>query len=214
MLEIPVDGRQSADHDPMTTSPYGALTPHSVDLADYLAADEVIDHEHPGIRALAVRLRRDSTVETARATFEYVRDEVDHSADIQQWSGAYRASDVLARGNGICHAKSHLLAALLRAQGIPAGLCYQKLEVLHGLNAVYWPESGQWVRLDARGNKGGADGQFATSPGAEQPAWPSDPEQRQFHYGTVYASPPPVLLAGLAEAKAGVAGYGYLPGEL
>ncbi|WP_457034106.1 transglutaminase-like domain-containing protein [Kitasatospora sp. P5_F3] len=198
----------------MTASPYGPLTPASADLADYLAADAVIDHEHPEIRRLATRLRRDGVEETARATFEYVRDEIDHSADVQQWSAAYRASDVLAQRNGICHAKSHLLAALLRAQGIPTGLCYQKLGVLHGLNAVYWPETGEWVRLDARGNKGGADGQFTTQAAAEQPAWPSDPEQDEFHYGTVYASPPAVLLTGLADAKGGVAGYGYLPKEL
>jgi len=35
------------------------------------------------------------------------------------------ASEVLREGTGICFAKSHLLAALLRAVGIPAGLCYQ-----------------------------------------------------------------------------------------
>lgn len=49
--------------------------------------------------------------------------------------------------HGICFAKSHLLAALLRCKSIPAGFCYQKLilddetapvliyhekEVLHG----------------------------------------------------------------------------------
>ncbi|MBI2949982.1 MAG: hypothetical protein HYY23_20300 [Verrucomicrobia bacterium] len=28
---------------------------------------------------------------------------------------------------GFCYAKSHLLAALLRARGIPAALCYQRL---------------------------------------------------------------------------------------
>ena len=56
-----------------------------------------------------------------------------------------KASDVLLHGTGYCYAKSHLLAALLRANGISAGLCYQRLVLdergprlsYHGLNAVY-----------------------------------------------------------------------------
>ena len=55
--------------------------------------------------------------------------------------------------------KSHLLAALLRANGIPAGFCYQRLSIddigppfsLHGFNAVWLQEYG-WYRVDARGN--------------------------------------------------------------
>ena len=77
---------------------------------------------------------------------------------------------------GWCFAKSHLLAALLRANGIPAGLCYQRLRredgdgfTLHGLNAVYLPEIG-WYRIDARGNKPGVAAQFC--PPEEVLAWP------------------------------------------
>ncbi|GAA4859827.1 transglutaminase family protein [Kitasatospora terrestris] len=200
--------------DTTTGSPLGPLTPDTADLDAYLAADAVIDHRHPEIAALAARLRGADAEATARAAFAYVRDEIDHSADVDVWSAAYRASDVLARGNGICHAKSHLLAALLRANGIPAGLCYQKLEVLHGLNAVYWPETGQWVRLDARGNRNGADGRFATAPAEERTAWADDPARGDHHYTTVYAAPPADLLAGLARAREGVAGFDYLPAEL
>ena len=78
-----------------------------------------------------------------------------------------RASDVLKHGTGFCFAKSHLLAALLRANRIPAGFCYQRLSrdengppfCLHGLNAVYLEEHG-WYRIDARGNKPGVDARF------------------------------------------------------
>ena len=57
-----------------------------------------------------------------------------------------------------------MLAALLRASGIPAGFCYQRLSIdgngppfsLHGLNAVWLPEHG-WYRIDARGNRQGND---------------------------------------------------------
>ncbi|GAA2810255.1 transglutaminase family protein [Kitasatospora paracochleata] len=199
---------------PPHASPLGPLVPASADLADYLAADEVIDHDHPEIRALAARLRRTDRVATARALFEYVRDEIDHSADVDHWSGAYRASDVLARRNGICHAKAHLLAALLRAEGIPAGICYQKLEVLHGLNGIHFEETGQWVRLDPRGNKGGADAHFATEPAEERTAWANDPDAGNFHYPTVHPTPPADLRAALAEARVGERGYGHLPREL
>ena len=64
----------------------------------------------------------------------------------------------------------------MRAQGIPAGLCYQRLSLdetgspfsLHGLNAVYLPQFG-WYRIDSRGNKAGVDAQFC--PPAEKLAF-------------------------------------------
>jgi transglutaminase-like putative cysteine protease len=60
-----------------------------------------------------------------------------------------------------------LLAALLRANSVPAGLCYQRLAVgtdgppycLHGLNAVHLKNHG-WYRIDARGNKPGVVAAF------------------------------------------------------
>ncbi|MEV4615190.1 transglutaminase family protein [Kitasatospora sp. NPDC049258] len=200
----------------MTTVPI-PLRPASADLADYLAADDVIDHHHPRIRALARHLRGDSAERSARAAFEHVRDRVAHSADLGRWSAAYRASDVLAAGNAICHGKAHLLTALLRAQGIPAGLCYQRLEVLHGLIAVHWPDAaggGRWVRLDPRGNKPGVDARFATDPAEERLAWPVDPARGEFDYATVHPATPPALLAALATARPDRTGYGYLPTEL
>jgi len=86
------------------------------------------------------------------------------------------ASEVLRVGSGYCYAKSHLLAALLRANRIPAGLCYQRLSrgengapyCLHGLNAVYLSDFG-WYRVDPRGNRQGIDAQFC--PPKEQLAY-------------------------------------------
>lgn len=97
-----------------------------------------------------------------------------------------RASDVLLHGTGYCYAKSHLLAALLRANGIPSGLCYQRLSVssngppycLHGLNAVWLKQHG-WYRIDARGNKPGIDARF--SPPPEKLVFPiSDHDEEDF----------------------------------
>ncbi|MFJ5926878.1 transglutaminase family protein [Kitasatospora sp. NPDC092948] len=197
-----------------SVSPYGPLRADRPDLDAYLAADEVVDHRHPAVVERAAALRRADPVATAEAVFAFVRDRIDHSADVDRWSAAYRASDVLAAGDAICHGKAHLLAALLRSNGIPAGLCYQRLEVLHGLNGVLLPGSSWWVRLDGRGNRNGADGQFATTPATEQPAWTNDPALGEHHYTTVYAATPPALLDGLRRARPGVAGFGYLPLEL
>jgi hypothetical protein len=64
-------------------------------------------------------------------------------------------------------AKSHLLAALLRATTIPAGFCYQRLSrdhlgppfTSHGLTAVRLRRHG-WYRADPRGNRADVDAQF------------------------------------------------------
>ncbi|WP_239028020.1 transglutaminase-like domain-containing protein [Geomonas subterranea] len=106
--------------------------------------------------------------EIARRCFEFVRDQIKHSWDYKLNPVTCRASEVLEHGTGYCYAKSHLLAALLRANRIPAGLCYQRLSVesggppfcLHGLNAVWLPDHG-WYRVDPRGNKPGINAQFA-----------------------------------------------------
>lgn len=135
----------------------------------YLAASKYIDFDAPEVRAFALELagRAGSEYELVRLCFEFVRDEIRHSSDFRLNPVTCKASDVLRHRTGYCYAKSHLLAALLRANGIPTGLCYQRLSVgdggapycLHGLNAVYLKEFG-WVRVDARGNRPGIDAQF------------------------------------------------------
>ncbi|MFC1439102.1 transglutaminase family protein [Streptacidiphilus sp. N1-10] len=189
--------------------------------ADYLAADDVIDHTHPAVRAKAAELHRagDGTA-TARAAYDFVRERIAHSRDLGEWSAAYTASDVLAAGNAICHGKAHLFAALLRANGIPAGLCYQRLAddvpggfVVHGLNAVLLQD--RWVRLDARGGAPGAGARFSTDPADERPAFPADPAQQEVDYPTVHATTPPALLDGLRAARPDRHGYDYyLPAAL
>jgi transglutaminase-like putative cysteine protease len=143
------------------------VTAGSVD--EFLAHSEVIDWRHPAVMAQARALRGDLTddVAIARRCFEWVRDEIQHSSDFGLTAVTCAASEVLQEGSGFCYAKSHLLAALLRANGLPAGLCYQRLSVddegrrfcLHGLNAVLLPGIG-WYRADPRGNRAGVDAQF------------------------------------------------------
>jgi transglutaminase-like putative cysteine protease len=136
---------------------------------EFLKSTDVIDWQHPEVAARARALRGDlaSVEEIARRCFEWVRDHITHSVDAGASVVTCAASEVLRKGTGYCYAKSHLLAAVLRANGIPAGLCYQRLSLdgvgspfcLHGFNAVLLPSVG-WYRVDARGNRAGIDTQF------------------------------------------------------
>jgi len=139
-------------------------------MQHYLEETEVVDYSNDEVYALAMRLAQGSEtdVQIAKNCFEYVRDEIHHSGDYQDEITTYRASDVLKYKTGWCYAKSHLLAALLRANGIPTGFSYQRLSCseyrddiycLHGLNNIYLKEYG-WYRVDARGNKEGVNAQF------------------------------------------------------
>jgi transglutaminase-like putative cysteine protease len=178
-------------------------------IADYLEVSEVIDWQHPTIREqagqIAAECETPETPETpvaiAKACFEWVRDEIYHSFDYQMNPVTCRASDVLKSKTGYCYAKSHLLAALLRANQIPAGFCYQRLSMddqgapycLHGLNAIYLPDIG-WYRVDARGNKTGVDAQFF--PPQEQLAFKIQfPEEADFQ--TILAEPLPIVVTAL-----------------
>lgn len=147
-------------------------------LESYLAHCQYIDWKNPEVYNKAKSLTEGLTEELdiVKACFEFVRDEIEHSWDYERSPTTCKASDVLKQGTGYCYAKSHLLAALLRANQIPTGLCYQRLTItdkppfcLHGLTAVYLKDFG-WYRIDARGNKTGVDAQFC--PPQEKLAFP------------------------------------------
>jgi transglutaminase-like putative cysteine protease len=149
---------------------------------EFLASTDVVDWFHADVRAVAWFLGGGTKdpIEIARRSFEWVRDEIEHCSDFGRSEVTCKASEVLTARTGFCYAKSHLLAALLRANKIPAGFCYQRLSIggcqapfflaaheeperavgkkvpdafaLHGLNAVWLPEIG-WYRVDPRGNR-------------------------------------------------------------
>lgn len=184
------------------------LIQQSPDIDAYLAVDEAIDHDHPRVGEVVADLmcEVDDAYAYARTAFEYVRDAIPHSADSGDQRVTWRASDVLATRNGICYAKSIALTALLRARGVPAGLCYQRLTdddgtdpVVHGLVAVRLQGRDRWVRLDPRGNKPGIDAQF--SPEREQLACVVREEFNEIDYPVVYAAPPEVILRALKGAR-------------
>ena len=172
---------------------------------DYLAATAVVDYYHPLVsdRALALAKGATDKLELARRCYEFVRDAIPHSFDINAEPVSCSASEVLQNGHGICYAQSHLLAALLRANGIPAGFDYQRLYddelnyCLHGFNSVYLPEFG-WYRVDARGNTGDIDAQF--SPPRERLAFPTN-LPGEIDYGLNLAAPVPSVVRALKGAE-------------
>ena len=177
-------------------------SPH---LADYLECTPIIDWETPAIMAQTATITRGLAHDTAQAQalFEWVRDTIPHSCDIGTDVVTCTASEVLQQRTGLCYAKSHLLAAMLRCMGIPAGFCYQVFRrhppyhglALHGLNGLYLPSLARWVRVDARGNTGTIDAQFSLS--EEKLAFPVDPYQGEFLYETIYTAPAPEVVAVL-----------------
>jgi transglutaminase-like putative cysteine protease len=174
---------------------------------EFLASTDVVDWYHPDVQTAAWFLAggKSDPVKVAKRCFEWVRDEIQHCMDFQRTEVTCRASEVLTHGTGFCYAKSHLLAALLRANGIPAGFCYQRLSIdgagepfcLHGLNAV-WLAGHGWYRVDARGNKPGVCAEF-------------DPPRERLPFATqlsgesvlrdVFADPLPIIVETLRRCR-------------
>jgi transglutaminase-like putative cysteine protease len=162
----------------------------------FLAENHYVDFSEQIIRTKAAELFDGITDDTqkARIAFEFVRDKIPHSFDIDATIITAKASDVLRHKTGICHAKANLLAALLRSQDIPTGFCYQHCTIMdddsagycvHCYNAVWLDE--RWIRLDARGNKPGVNAQFSL----EKPvlAFPLRLEYDEYFWPGIYASP-------------------------
>jgi transglutaminase-like putative cysteine protease len=139
-------------------------------MREFLESTKYIDWKSETIIQMASQLAKneDSEEGIVISCFEFVRDEIKHSLDYKLNPVTCKASEVLSERTGYCFAKSHLLAALLRANNIPAALVYQRIAVvenevvfyLHGLNAVFLNKFG-WYRIDPRGLKEGLSSGFA-----------------------------------------------------
>ncbi|RUM74806.1 MAG: Cro/Cl family transcriptional regulator [Sulfurovum sp.] len=176
-------------------------------MTKYLEATAIIDYHDSAIQALAKVLSKNCKDDTqvAKNCFEYVRDEIRHSGDYKDDITTSTASEVFKHKTGWCYAKAFLLAALLRANGIPAGFCYQRLSCseykpdiycLHGLNWIYLKDYG-WYRVDARGNKEGVDAQF--NPPYEQLAFKL--QENEFDLNENLAEPLSVIVETLRKYK-------------
>ena len=179
-------------------------TPEPVEA--YLEPSPWVDFGHPDVQDhLAAHPGGGGPEEEVIcADFEFVRDQVAHSWDIRSRRVTGRASEVLRHREGICYAKSHLLAALLRGRGIPAGLCYQRPTLgdtpesgycVHALNTAWVASRQRWIRLDARGNKPGVNAQFSLN--EEQLAFAVRPTCGEVDYGINHAAPHPAITRAL-----------------
>lgn len=140
----------------------------------------------------------------AKAIFEWVRDNIAHSKDIGAEVVTCSAIDTFSQGSGICFHKSHLVASMMRSEGIPCGFCYQVFEnpiskdsenlALYGLNAIYLECTAQWHRIDPRGNRDDINGQFSIDP--EILAFP----EMQFLDDCIYAEPLENVVSALQQA--------------
>jgi len=176
-------------------------------MKEFLEESEIIDFKNKEVFTLAKELAQDckNDEEIVKNCFTYVRDTIHHSGDFKDEITTCKASDVLKYKTGWCYAKSHLLAALLRANGIPTGFCYQRLSCseykkdiycLHGLNAVYLKNHG-WYKIDARGNKKGVNAQF--NPPFEELAFKL--EEDEFDLAHIYIEPLDGVVESLTKNK-------------
>ena len=165
-------------------------------LEMFLLKNQYIDFSSPLIEEKTRSLfsGTSSDFDKAERAYCFVRDEIPHSFDIQAKIITSKASDVLKYGTGICHAKSNLLAALLRSQKIPTGFCYQHITLLnddskgyclHCFNAIF--VGGCWIRVDARGNTNGINAQFSVD--IPMLAFPNRQEYDEYFFNVIWAAP-------------------------
>jgi len=175
---------------------------------DYLLELDMVDFSHPLIKSKVNDLFIESLneIEIVQTAFEYVRDSISHSFDINSTHVTCKASEVLNYKDGICYAKSNLLAAILRSKGIPVGFCYQFLTkgdtpdtgyCIHALNAVYFKTLERWIRMDARGNKEGVTSLFSID--KEYLAFPIRKQYREIDYPIIYTKPNANTIAALKQ---------------
>lgn len=177
---------------------------------DYLGEiPPIIRFDTPAIREKIkeIQSRTSSKREQAKLAFEIARDEIAHSFDVKGKIVTINAEDVLNKREGICFAKAHLLATLLRGLDIPTGYCYQRVlrkgtvesgYALHGLNAA-WLGGVGWFRLDPRGNKPGIDSEFSTD--VEKLAYPIRTELGEVDYPYVFMKPLPSVITAMHDSK-------------
>lgn len=178
----------------------------SIDI--FLQETPYIDYSSPIVREQAKALFKsvNSELEKTRIAFEFVRDEISHSIDVNAPVVTAKASDVLKHKTGICHAKANLLAALLRSQKIPTGMCYQHLTKkeddsegygVHCYNAVYVGH--RWIKLDARGNNDRVNVAFSLH--GPSLAFANRPQYNEFFWPGIFARPHRASMNALETAK-------------
>ncbi len=192
------------------------MKPVSNNINEYLAVTPVINWNASIVTNKATELTADlqDDVTKAQHLFEWVRDNIPHSKDIDVDVVTCSASEVLEKGTGICFAKSHLLAAMLRAVGIPTGFCYQVCvaddsKILHGFNGIYLASLNRWIRTDPRGNTGEINAQFDLQ--QERLAFPPNSTLGEFVFEQIWSNPIPEVVEVLTKFKSRRQMWKHLP---
>lgn len=202
------------------------LIPQCDDLKSYLKSSDIIDFGYLISREITdlcyeITTYSKDELDYIKNAYEYVRDKISHSADIIGKEVTCKASEVLRAKEGICFAKSHLLAAILRCNLIPTGFCYQKLIldnkytpylILHGLNAVYIEKYNKWIRLDARGNKKGINAQFSIN--NEKLAFAVDTDRGEEDIPIIFSNPDKNVISALTNNRSFEMLWSNLPTKL
>lgn len=198
------------------------MKPVSNNLDDYLAVTPVINWNVLAVAKRATEITADlqDDVTKAQHLFEWVRDNIPHSKDIDSDVVTCSASEVLEVGTGICFAKSHLLAAMLRAVGIPTGFCYQVCvdelpsdsKILHGFNGIYLASLNRWIRTDPRGNTGEINAQFDLQ--QERLAFPPNPTLGEYVFDEIWSNPLPEVVEVLTKFKSRSQMWKHLPASI
>lgn len=177
-------------------------------VKEYLCETPSIDYGNPHIQEKVRQLKNQSNddLDYIKRSYIFVRDEIPHSWDIQANVVSKNASEALINKTGICWTKSCLLAALLRANGIPSGISYQLLtlaeddsagHMIHALNTVYVRD--KWIRLDARGNTENTNAEFSLDD--DQLAFQARSEFGEIDYRDNHADLDERLVNSLANAE-------------
>jgi hypothetical protein len=139
-------------------APVSSGTTEDPPIGTYLRPSIYIDHEDPGVRRLHEESNQGADItplERAESLRTFVNQ---YLGDKNLASVLATASEVAASGSGDCTEHSVLLAALLRAEGIPArvaaGLVYVEnfVEARQIFGYHMWTQAhldGHWVDLDA-----------------------------------------------------------------
>jgi len=184
------------------------LVPVEESLNGYLEDTIVVDWQTPIVyeKVKSLTAGQGTLEERLRALFEFVRDEISLSFEIETDELTCNASQVLRAGHGTCYAKCHLLAAMIRACGVPAGFVFQRLRresddsrfVLHGFVGVYLTDRERWVALDARGDNDAVSTVFSLD--APSLAYTPDPERGEETQPLVYSKPVKHIVEMLSKA--------------
>lgn len=122
------------------------------EMGPWLSPERFIESDASELVLLAGHLRRNNDVETVRATYQWVKDELYYEGYVAQDRGALYAARNRA---GDCTEYAALLVALLRANGIPArllgGFVVDQDVLLRSVDYHNWAEvriNAQWHIVD------------------------------------------------------------------